>query len=55
MSEAFRKILEKIEDFHKKMDELLKDCTDVEKAFILGTYVWDCNVRKTEKVADKEE
>lgn len=37
---AFAEILKEIEEYHKKMDDLLKDCNDAEKAFILGTYVW---------------
>lgn len=46
MSETLLKILDEIKAVHKKMDELLEGCSDVEKAFILGSYVWDLNVRK---------
>jgi chaperonin cofactor prefoldin len=46
---TFSKILDKIEDYHKEFDKLLKGTTDVEKAFIIATYVWDLNVKSRKK------
>lgn len=47
--DAFVKILEKIDGYHKQFDEILKGTTDVEKAFILGSYVWDLNMKSRKK------
>ena len=38
--ETFTQILEKIDIYHQKFDNILKGCSDIEKAFILGTYVF---------------
>jgi len=42
---AFLDLLDKIEEFHKKMDELLLGLSDIEKAFVIGSYVWDLQVK----------
>ena len=47
--DAFVKILEKVEKYHKEFDEILKGTTEVEKAFILGSYVWRLNIKARKK------
>jgi hypothetical protein len=44
-SAAFAEIADKIGEYHKEFDALLKGTTEVEKAFILGTYVWNLNAK----------
>ena len=45
---TFTQILEKIDIYHQKFDNILKGCSDIEKAFILGTYVFKLKKKESE-------